>query len=188
MAPVVRMALQSRHNERDGVSIHQPHDCLLNRLFRRRYQRNHQSSTSLAFVTGIHRWPVNFPHKGPVTRRMFPFDDVINVIMVLFKPTKTNILSFHNGQQSESMLENDHYLTVILTYCDPVVLHGIKYLGHHWFRYWPHAITRTNVNLLTIGIQVEIWIKWQIFPLKKLVWVKCRLQNDGHFVDNIYCW
>ena len=40
-------------------------------------QRKHQSSTSLAFVQGIHRWPVNSPHKWPVTPKMFPFDDVI---------------------------------------------------------------------------------------------------------------
>ena len=40
-------------------------------------QRKHQSSASLAFVRGIHRWPVNSPHKRPVTRKMFPFDDVI---------------------------------------------------------------------------------------------------------------
>ena len=40
-------------------------------------QRKHQSSASLAFVRGIHRGPVNSPHKGPVTRKMFPFDDVI---------------------------------------------------------------------------------------------------------------
>ena len=40
-------------------------------------QRKHQSSASLAFVRGIHRWPVNSPHKGPITRKMFPFDDVI---------------------------------------------------------------------------------------------------------------
>ena len=41
------------------------------------YQRKHQSSASLAFVREIHRGPVNFPHKWPVTRKMFPFDDVI---------------------------------------------------------------------------------------------------------------
>ena len=41
------------------------------------YQRKHQSSTSLAFVRGIHWGPVNSPHKWPVTRKMFPFDDVI---------------------------------------------------------------------------------------------------------------
>ena len=40
-------------------------------------QRKHQSSASLAFVRGIHRWPVNSPHKWPETRNMFPFDDVI---------------------------------------------------------------------------------------------------------------
>ena len=40
-------------------------------------QRKHQSSASLAFVQGIHREPVNSPHKWPVTRKMFPFDDVI---------------------------------------------------------------------------------------------------------------
>ena len=40
-------------------------------------QTKHQSSVPLAFVRGIHRWPVNSPHKGPVTRKMFPFDDVI---------------------------------------------------------------------------------------------------------------
>ena len=40
-------------------------------------QRKHQSSASLAFVQGIHRGPVNSPHKWRVTRKMFPFDDVI---------------------------------------------------------------------------------------------------------------
>ena len=40
-------------------------------------QRKHQSSASLAFVRGIHRWPVNSPHKGLVTRKIFTFDDVI---------------------------------------------------------------------------------------------------------------
>ena len=40
-------------------------------------QSKHQSSASLAFVWGIHRGPVNSTHKGPVTRKMFPFDDAI---------------------------------------------------------------------------------------------------------------
>ena len=39
--------------------------------------RKRQRSASLAFVWGIHRGPVNSPHKWPVTRKMFPFDDVI---------------------------------------------------------------------------------------------------------------
>ena len=40
-------------------------------------QRNHQSSASLAFVRGLHQGPVNSPHKWPVARNKFPFDDVI---------------------------------------------------------------------------------------------------------------
>ena len=40
-------------------------------------QRKHRSSSLLAFVRGIHRWPVNSPHKGPTTGKMFPFDDVM---------------------------------------------------------------------------------------------------------------
>ena len=50
-------------------------------------QRKHQSSASLAFVRGIHRGPVNSPHKWLVTRKMFPFDDVImslNHLIVCF--------------------------------------------------------------------------------------------------------
>ena len=42
-------------------------------------QGKHQSPVSLAFVQGIHRWPVNSPHKWPVTRKVFPFDDVIMI-------------------------------------------------------------------------------------------------------------
>ena len=70
------MSLHWRHNDNDGVSSHQPHGCLLNRLFRRRWKK-----TSKLRVTGLcvgnSPGPVNSPHKGPVTRKMFPFDDVI---------------------------------------------------------------------------------------------------------------
>ena len=61
---------------RVGISNHQPRDCFLNCLFRQRSNK-HQGSASLAFVMGIHQWPVNSPQKGPVKRKMFPFDDVI---------------------------------------------------------------------------------------------------------------
>ena len=68
--------LQWRHNDHDSVSNHQPHGCLLNSLFRRRSKK-----TSKLRVTGLcvgnSPGPVNSPHKGPVTRKMFPFDDVI---------------------------------------------------------------------------------------------------------------
>ena len=53
-------------------------------------QRKHQSSASLAFVWGIHRGPVNSPHKWPVTRKMCPFDDVIR-----FRETYSQIRRYH---------------------------------------------------------------------------------------------
>ena len=68
--------LQWRHNERDGVSNHQPYDCLLNRLFRRGSKK-----TSKLRVTGLcaGNSPVTgeFPTQRAVTRKIFPFDDVI---------------------------------------------------------------------------------------------------------------
>ena len=71
-----QVSLLWRHNGHNSVSNHQPYDCLLRRLFRRRSKQ-----TSKLRVTGLcagnSPGPVNFPHKWPVTRKMFPFDDVI---------------------------------------------------------------------------------------------------------------
>ena len=50
---------------------------LINHFIQGADQRKHQSSASLAFVRGIHRWPVNSSHKGPVAVSMFPFDHII---------------------------------------------------------------------------------------------------------------
>ena len=58
-------------------------------------QRKHQSSASLAFVRGIHRWPVNSPHKWPVTRKMLPFDDVIMFLQISPKFWQVSTASKH---------------------------------------------------------------------------------------------
>ena len=68
--------LRWRHNERDSVSNDQPYDCLLNRLFRRRSKKTYKLRVT-GLCVGNSPGPVNTPHKGPVTRKMFPFDDVI---------------------------------------------------------------------------------------------------------------
>ena len=68
--------LKWRYNGRDNGPNHRRFYCLLNRLFRRRSKKN-QRSASAAFVRGIHRWPVNSPHKGQVTWKTIPFEDVI---------------------------------------------------------------------------------------------------------------
>ena len=56
-------------------------------------QRKHQSSASLAFVRGIHRGPVNSPHKWPVTRKIFPFDDVI-----MYSATYNDVITYRPYQ------------------------------------------------------------------------------------------
>ena len=59
-------------------------------------QRKQQSSASLAIVLGNHRWPVNSQHKWPVTRKMFPFDDVIRNLtsLVVVNPQIWNTQPF----------------------------------------------------------------------------------------------
>ena len=61
------------HNECDGVSNHHRLRCLLNCWFKLRSNKT-SNFASLALVREIHRWT---PHKRPVTRKLFPFDDVI---------------------------------------------------------------------------------------------------------------
>ena len=89
--------LQWCHNERDGIWNYQPHDCLLNHLFKALIKEN---------IKALCHWPlwgelpVNSPHKWPVTRKMFPFDDVIMMTNILsrsyvFLGCKQNIKVFH---------------------------------------------------------------------------------------------
>ena len=74
--PVMKFSLQWRHNGRNGVSKHRCLGCLHNRLLRRRSKKTPKIRVT-GLCGGIHRWTVNSPHKWPITRKMFPFDDVI---------------------------------------------------------------------------------------------------------------
>ena len=65
-------------------------------------QREHQSFASLAFVWGIHRGPVNSPHKKPVTWKMFPFSDLImRVRKVVWKCCVCKYI-VHSGKYEQS--------------------------------------------------------------------------------------
>ena len=72
----LQTALHWRHNDHDGVSNHQPHGCLLNGLFRRRSKKTSKLRV-IGLCAGNSPGPVNSSHKGPVARKMFPFDYVI---------------------------------------------------------------------------------------------------------------
>ena len=78
------MSLQWGHNGHGSVLNHQPHNCLLNCLFRCRSKK-----TSKICVTGLcagnsPRGPVKSPHKWPVTRKMLTLDDIIMVWLLCY--------------------------------------------------------------------------------------------------------
>ena len=79
-------SLQWRHNERNDISNHQPHDCLLNGLFRRR-----STKTSKLRVTGL--WEGNSSGTGE-----FPAHKASNAenvsICFYFLKSKTHISGF----------------------------------------------------------------------------------------------
>ena len=76
-------------------------------------QRKHQSSASLAFVWGIHRRPVNFPHKVIVTRKMFPFDDaIIEPVLVM---RGNNPQWYINGNNSRNGNRIGQYLVTLFS-------------------------------------------------------------------------
>ena len=96
-----RITLQWHHNECNGVSNHQPHDCLPNRLFRRRSKK-----TSKLRVTGLCAGNalVNSPHKWPVTRKMFAFDHVIMIWPITdgYPITATERLNYNRDGRYQS--------------------------------------------------------------------------------------
>ena len=124
-------------------------------------QRKHQSPASLAFVLGIHRWQVNSQHKWPVTRKMFPFDDVI-MFLVAQVPNRGQTVSLakahltHWGRVTHICVGK---LTIIGS--DNGLLPGRR-----------QAIIWTDDRILLIGPLgkkiSEILIEIQTFPLKKI--------------------
>ena len=116
---------------------------------------SHQGSASLTFVRGIHRWPVNSPHKWPVTRRMFPFDDVI-----------MGIWFFRSGNKTVtrlSYLPSGKYHTHDVFHIEspqvsPKATSKINSCGHviHWTQTSPEVNTsRHNVVVAWLPIKLK---------------------------------
>ena len=70
-------------------------------------QRKHRRSASLAFARGIHRWPVNSLHKGPVMRKKFPFDDVIMYTNFMLRSPRFQLKSNKNSVTNNSFRFSD---------------------------------------------------------------------------------
>ena len=117
-------------------------------------QRKHQSSASLAFVRGIHRWPVNCPQMGPVTRKMFPFDDVIMITMYLHLPHERVIHLKHTSFSSPLRHLAINFDTILwaLKYLSlQLPSHGklaerFAYMGHH-MREQPDGVVNSKGKL-----------------------------------------
>ena len=89
-------------------------------------QRKYQCSALLAFVWGIHRRPVNSPHKWPVTRKMFPFDDVIMAWPVL----NSKMVNEKMGKFQNTLIWRRH--------SDFVTYACVSEVCRHWFTLQRH--------------------------------------------------
>ena len=99
-------------------------------------ERKYQSSASLAFVWGIHRWPVDSPHKWPVTRKRFPFDDVIMIQIIIWSHRGQCVVVFHP----------DHHLFI---HCQlSRIPHRGAYAESHWVCRW---LSKTNRDKIRDG-------------------------------------
>ena len=97
-------------------------------------KRKHQSSASLAIVGGIHRWPVNSPHKWPATRKMFPSDNVIMHIVTALALGK----SFNSNDCPDAL---NNMATFMESYAFHRFLPNSKYLSYRILMQWIGLIT-----------------------------------------------
>ena len=136
-----------RHNGRDCVSNHQPHDCLLNRLFRRRSKKTSKLRVT-GLCVGIHRGPVNSPHKWPVSRKMFPFDDVFMNTVNSLTPGRCNcivrIIIF------KPIVENDN-----LCICCEIDLNWMPQDSDRPTLFRVMSSIRQNANTAITGVNVD---------------------------------
>ena len=151
-------------------------------------ERIHQRSASLAFVRGIQRWPVNSPHNGPVTQKMFLFDDVIMALIGLSWLrwwSATNSAPNHCLNQYQYMHFSDFRIWFWISLC--CFIHN-KYLMvitmNVTIMVWCSKMTtwvRINAPLMlmlsTWGGQWSVFFKQYSYSLSG--WFKCGSPQSG---------
>ena len=124
-------------------------------------QRKHQSSASLAFMRGIHRWPVNSPHKWPVTRKMFPFDDASCIL-------KMRYFFYWNITW---------YVSTALYMCTMVNRHQATNRHRRWL--W------SGCHMTIVQPICHYWYSHTATKKKRPKWPTiCRRHFQMHFLDN----
>ena len=112
-------------------------------------QRKHQRSALVAFVRGIHRWPANSPHKWPVTRKMFPFDDVIMVLQTTFSDAFAGAITFVLGHwfhchQSVFSRPMDSASVLVQMQAQTFIFQTVS---HASFTYISYSLQKTMTNV-----------------------------------------
>ena len=123
-------------------------------VYSRADQRKHQTYASLAFVRGIRRRPANSPHKWPVTRKVFPFDDVI---MEMFTGKNTVLNIKHTCIYRLKNLRYKKVIMLCLTFYFSV---KTRYLGQGWIITFHSALECNHISMPLIrasGTQVHIY-------------------------------
>ena len=146
-------------------------------------QRKHQSSASLAFVWGIHRWPVNSLHKGPVTRKMFPFDDIImqNYIYRMKWLTK-NTFDIGCKQPRQVFLLTNQVMPAWLLWLSIFIKmsSGLMFIFHHisWMR---HVYRRQKYSPQNADFHTNLMSEYKVWAhlQNRLYWYECLVFNDG---------
>ena len=151
--PMITMTLQWRHND-NGCAIGSQITSLTIvystvYCFTGADQRKHQSSSSLAFVREIHRWPVNSMHKWPITQKMSQFHDAIMYVIVSAIAPQIASISIVCSTVSSGAPQRKHQSSESLAF-----LRGI----HRWPVDSPHKgpVTGKFFYLMTSS-----WFRWQ---------------------------
>ena len=118
-------------------------------------------------MRGIHRWPVDSPHKGPVTRKMFPFDDVI-----MSKRGRSGGRTYHTGHVEGSSAVSGSVPLAPGT--SEFICSFIKYLRYDIrvnFTTNTHVIyrIRRDYEHATRRYQAKVKLGWIINKLENLV-------------------
>ena len=111
-------------------------------------QSKHQSPASLAFVRGIHRWPMNSPHKGPVTQRMFPFD---YVIMYNYSHTLLHVYLHAAPIWTARNWKRSFWKRLVIQICYSPILSSVRLIAFYYIRGTSHAYPDSKVHEANMG-------------------------------------
>ena len=140
-------------------------------------KKKHQSSASLVFVTGIQRWPLDSHHKGQVTWKMFPFDNVImcfrrdhqliwcvrKLLFIILLSNPINLFTYLAYNLADQLFWSIIHVQTLQKYTYRNVTDG-------WF---PQFVS-SNENIVVVLCfdMVVLWIPngfvWSVYPLIRI--------------------